>query len=166
VINAKVFSRKGVDKDERAKDIRTRRRRKLLKDRTTNQDPQGLGVQADQAAPARKETTAKLVDDKGPLCSTRPGSDRHAARRDPGEVLAGDRRRGAEEKVAKILENFNEQKELVKLVFGEKISRLRKGDELPPGSSRWSRSTWPSSASWRWRQDGRPHGNKASSRAS
>src|SRR5439155_1597641 len=40
---------------------------------------------------------------------------------------------GAEEKVAKILENFNEQKELVKLVFGEKISRLKKGDELPPG---------------------------------
>src|SRR5207244_2486421 len=40
---------------------------------------------------------------------------------------------GAEEKVAKILENFNEQEELVKLVFGEKISRLKKGDELPPG---------------------------------
>src|SRR5438094_3472864 len=74
VINAKVFSRKGVDKDERAKDI-------------------------------------EIQEKYWP------------------EIAVG----GAEEKVAKILENFNEQKELVKLVFGEKISRLKKGDELPPG---------------------------------
>ncbi|HET8676658.1 MAG TPA: DNA-directed RNA polymerase subunit beta, partial [Blastocatellia bacterium] len=35
--------------------------------------------------------------------------------------------------VRKIVENFEEQKELVKLLFGEKIGRLKKGDELPPG---------------------------------
>ena len=38
-----------------------------------------------------------------------------------------------QEKVRKIVENFEEQRELVKLLFGEKIGRLKKGDELPPG---------------------------------
>ncbi|TMB24957.1 MAG: DNA-directed RNA polymerase subunit beta, partial [Deltaproteobacteria bacterium] len=94
VINAKVFSRKGVDKDERAKD----------------------------------------VDDKGHVLLNK-GQAIADAQLDEipekywPEIAVG----GAEEKVAKILENFNEQKELVKLVFGEKISRLKKGDELPPG---------------------------------
>jgi DNA-directed RNA polymerase subunit beta len=37
------------------------------------------------------------------------------------------------DKVRKIIENFEEQRELVKLLFGEKIGRLKKGDELPPG---------------------------------
>jgi DNA-directed RNA polymerase subunit beta len=35
--------------------------------------------------------------------------------------------------VRKVIENFEEQRELVKLLFGEKIGRLKKGDELPPG---------------------------------
>jgi DNA-directed RNA polymerase subunit beta len=38
-----------------------------------------------------------------------------------------------QDKVRKIAQNFEEQKELIKLLFGEKISRLKKGDELPPG---------------------------------
>ncbi|HUJ27815.1 MAG TPA: DNA-directed RNA polymerase subunit beta, partial [Myxococcales bacterium] len=135
VINAKVFSRKGVDKDERAKDIENQEEAKLLKDQNDE-----IKILKDSSYKRikrllhGKQTTAKLVDDKGHVLLnkgqdvTDAGLDEIPEKYWP-EIAVG----GAEEKVAKILENFNEQKELVKLVFGEKISRLKKGDELPPG---------------------------------
>jgi DNA-directed RNA polymerase subunit beta len=135
VINAKVFSRKGVDKDERAKDIENQEEAKLLKDQNDE-----IKILKDSAYKRVKRmlhgkaTSAKLVDDKGKVLLNK-GQEINDALLDEipekywPEVAAG----GAEEKVGKILENFNEQKELVKLVFGEKISRLKKGDELPPG---------------------------------
>ncbi|HEY4885304.1 MAG TPA: DNA-directed RNA polymerase subunit beta [Myxococcales bacterium] len=135
VINAKVFSRKGVDKDERAKDIENQEEAKLLKDQNDE-----IKILKDSSYKRikrllhGKETTAKLVDDKGHVLLNKGQEvtdtllDEIPEKYWP-EIAVG----GAEEKVAKILENFNEQKELVKLVFGEKISRLKKGDELPPG---------------------------------
>jgi DNA-directed RNA polymerase subunit beta len=135
VINAKVFSRKGVDKDERAKDIENQEEAKLLKDQNDE-----IKILKDSSYKRikrllhGKQTTAKLVDDKGHVLLNK-GQDVTDALLDEipekywPEIAVG----GPEEKVAKILENFNEQKELVKLVFGEKISRLKKGDELPPG---------------------------------
>jgi DNA-directed RNA polymerase subunit beta len=135
VINAKVFSRKGVDKDERAKDIENQEEAKLLKDQNDE-----IKILKDSSYKRikrllhGKQTTAKLVDDKGHVLLNK-GQDVTDALLDEipekywPEIAVG----GPEEKVARILENFNEQKELVKLVFGEKISRLKKGDELPPG---------------------------------
>jgi len=135
VINAKVFSRKGVDKDERAKDIENQEEAKLLKDQNDE-----IKILKDSSYKRIKRllhgktTSAKLVDDKGHVLLnkgqevTDTGLD-EIPEKYWAEIAVG----GAEEKVAKILENFNEQKELVKLVFGEKISRLKKGDELPPG---------------------------------
>ena len=43
------------------------------------------------------------------------------------------RRPRSQDKVRKVVQNFEEQRELIKLLFGEKIGRLKKGDELPPG---------------------------------
>jgi DNA-directed RNA polymerase subunit beta len=135
VINAKVFSRKGVDKDERAKDIENQEEAKLLKDQNDE-----IKILKDSSYKRikrllhSKETSNKLVDDKGKILLNKGQAitdvllDEIPEKYWP-EIAVG----GAEEKVAKILENFNEQKELVKLVFGEKISRLKKGDELPPG---------------------------------
>jgi DNA-directed RNA polymerase subunit beta len=135
VINAKVFSRKGVDKDERAKDIENQEEAKLLKDQNDE-----IKILKDSSYKRikrllhSKETSNKLVDDKGKVLLNKGQAitdvllDEIPEKYWP-EIAVG----GAEEKVAKILENFNEQKELVKLVFGEKISRLKKGDELPPG---------------------------------
>ena len=48
-----------------------------------------------------------------------------------GEIAVGDG--GWRSKCPRAIKNFNDQRELVRLVFGEKISRLKKGDELPPG---------------------------------
>src|SRR5690349_17202829 len=135
VINAKVFSRKGVDKDERAKDIENQEEAKLLKDQNDEikilKDSAFLKI---RKLLVGKEVAARLVDDKGEQLLKKGDVVEDALldtvpQRYWPEIAVG----GAEEKVARILENFNEQKELVKLVFGEKISRLKKGDELPPG---------------------------------
>ncbi|MGI5863373.1 MAG: DNA-directed RNA polymerase subunit beta [Myxococcales bacterium] len=136
IINAKVFSRKGVDKDERAKEIESQEEAKLLKDQ--NDEIKILHDSAYSRVRSLlkgKEVTAKLIDDKGrqllkkgdvltdELLDTVP-------HKYWVEIAVGGT---VEERARKIIESFEEQKELVKLVFGEKISRLKKGDELPPG---------------------------------
>ncbi|AKU91683.1 DNA-directed RNA polymerase subunit beta [Vulgatibacter incomptus] len=135
VINAKVFSRKGVDKDERAKEIEAAEEAKLLKDQ--NDEIKILRDSA-YAKIARmlggKKTSAKLVDDKGQTLLEK-GTELSAS------VLAGVPQKywpeivtdGTEDLVRKVVASFEEQREVIKLVFGEKISRLKKGDELPPG---------------------------------
>ena len=136
VINAKVFSRKGVEKDERAKAIEEMEEAKLLKDQNDEiRIIQDSAFQKIRRLLVGKEVTGRLVDDKGDqllkkgdvlddaLLDTVP-------QRYWGEIaVAGD----VQDLVRKIVENFEEQKELVKLLFGEKIGRLKKGDELPPG---------------------------------
>ncbi|BDG06444.1 DNA-directed RNA polymerase subunit beta [Anaeromyxobacter oryzae] len=136
VINAKVFSRKGVDKDERAKAIEEAEEAKLLKDQNDEiKIIQDSAFEKIRRLLVGKEVTGRLVDDKGnqllkkgdvlddALLDTVP-------QRYWGEItVTGD----VQDLVRKIVENFEEQKELVKLLFGEKIGRLKKGDELPPG---------------------------------
>jgi DNA-directed RNA polymerase subunit beta len=136
IIGAKVFSRKGVEKDERAKQIESADEAKLLKD----QNDEIKVIQDSAFARLRKMLTGKevegrLVDDKGKvllkkgdvlndeLLSTVPY--RYWSEISVGEPL--------DSKVRDILRSLEEQKEAVKLVFGEKIARIKKGDELPPG---------------------------------
>src|SRR6218665_1440328 len=100
VINAKVFSRKGVEKDERAKEIQ-----------------------------------GKLVDDKGKILLKKGDIvDDELLATVPykywTEISVGDALDG---KLRDILRNLEETTEAVKLAFGEKIARIKKGDELPPG---------------------------------
>ena len=138
VINAKVFSRKGVEKDERAKAIEDTEEAKLLKDQNDEiriiQDSAFLKI---RKLLSGKEVAARLVDDKGEQLLRKGDSlsDEildNVPQRYWGEIaVAGTQ--DVQEKVRKIVENFEEQRELVKLLFGEKIGRLKKGDELPPG---------------------------------
>jgi DNA-directed RNA polymerase subunit beta len=136
IIGAKVFSRKGVEKDERAKQIESADEAKLLKDQNDEikviQDSAFLRLRKMLAG---KEVEGRLVDDKGKvllkkgdiledeLLSTVPY--RYWSEISVGEPL--------DSKVRDILRSLEEQKEAVKLVFGEKIARIKKGDELPPG---------------------------------
>jgi DNA-directed RNA polymerase subunit beta len=136
IIGAKVFSRKGVEKDERAKQIESADEAKLLKDQNDEikviQDSAFLRLRKMLAG---KEVEGRLVDDKGKvllkkgdiledeLLSTVPY--RYWSEISVGEPL--------DTKVRDILRSLEEQKEAVKLVFGEKIARIKKGDELPPG---------------------------------
>ncbi|MFN7146537.1 MAG: DNA-directed RNA polymerase subunit beta, partial [Myxococcota bacterium] len=136
VINAKVFSRKGVDKDERAKEIESQEEAKLLKDQNDEiKILQDSAYKRIRSLFKGKEVSAKLIDDKGRQLLKKGDvlTDElldQVPQKYWGEIAVGGT---VEEKVRKIIESFEEQKELVKLVFGEKISRLKKGDELPPG---------------------------------
>jgi DNA-directed RNA polymerase subunit beta len=136
VINAKVFSRKGVDKDERAKAIEEMEEAKLLKD----QNDEIRIIQDSAYGKIRrllvgKEVGGRLVDDQGNQL-LKKGDVLDDALLDSvpqrywGEIAVPS---DVQDKVRKVVQNFEEQRELIKLLFGEKIGRLKKGDELPPG---------------------------------
>jgi len=137
VINARVFSRKGVDKDERTREIEDSEEARLLKDQNDEIKIITESVRKKMHRLVRGKTAAsRLTDGKGKtvLSKGKVFSD---------EVLEGmpdtcwrDIHLSEEkvnDKVEKLIENHTEQVELVKMVFGDKINRMKKGDELPPG---------------------------------
>jgi len=137
VVNARVFSRKGVDKDERTREIEDSEEARLLKDQNDE-----IKIITESA---RKKIHRLL---KGKAAASRLTSSKNKTilskgKRFTDEVLESlpdncwrdinttDEK--INEKVEKVVENYNEQIELVKMVFGDKINRMKKGDELPPG---------------------------------
>nr|PZM91132.1 MAG: DNA-directed RNA polymerase subunit beta [Pseudomonadota bacterium] len=135
VINAKVFSRKGVEKDERARQIEAAEEALLLK----NQNDEIRILEDAAYAKVRrmltgKKTTAKLVDENGQVLV-----DKGVALTD--EVFDKVPRRywkelvvdGTEKKARQVIAAFEEQRQEIIRKTEEKIARLKKGDELPPG---------------------------------
>ncbi len=137
VIDAKVFSRKGVDKDERTKSIEDEEIARLLKD------------QRDEIKIIKKSALNKLVRLLTGKHTARPIKDGKKtilkkggafdadilAQLAPGqwmEIEVDDHPESAAN-VRAIWENYHEQIELVQMVFEDKIAKLKKGDELPPG---------------------------------
>ncbi len=134
VINARIFSRKGTEKDDRAKDIeehervRLERMReeeiKILRDSFFRQIKRQL---------VGTTTTGKLVDDKGKVLLQK-GAVLDEAQLDTiprkywGELPV----EGAEDFASK-LRDLEEIVALREEHFRDKIDRLSKGDELPPG---------------------------------
>ncbi|MBW1982103.1 MAG: DNA-directed RNA polymerase subunit beta [Deltaproteobacteria bacterium] len=137
VIDARVFSRKGVDKDERTKSIEDEEVGRLLKD------------QRDEIKIIKKSALRKLVR---LLSGKKAGRALKLGRRviiKKGEALtaealsqlgpaqwpeievAGEPETSAQ--VQMIWENYHEQVDLVQMLFEDKIAKLKKGDELPPG---------------------------------
>ncbi|MEJ2364284.1 MAG: DNA-directed RNA polymerase subunit beta [Deltaproteobacteria bacterium] len=137
VIDAKVFSRKGVDKDERTKSIEDEEIARLLKDqrdeikiikKSALRKLERL-LAGGQSAKPIKEGKKTLVKKGGDfngenLSQLPPGQWMELEVQGKPEVTA---------QVRGIWENYHEQIELVQMVFEDKISKLKKGDELPPG---------------------------------
>src|SRR5690606_4028298 len=135
VILAKVFSRQGVEEDERARQIEAAAEAFLL----TNQNDELRLLEAAAYAQVRRiltgrKTAAKLVDDKGETLV------------DKGATLTDDifdsvpRRYwtelvvdGTEERARQVIAAFEAQRKEILQKTEEKIARLKKGDELPPG---------------------------------
>lgn len=138
VIGAKVFSRKGNDKDARTELIEKIEEDKLRKDEQDEiriirdsardkmkrllvgkvagakiEDRQGVTVLA-----KGKKITEELLDsltmDRWVTISVAEGAE-------------------VEEKVAEVQRKLNEQVELIRGVFEDKVQKLRRGDDLPPG---------------------------------
>jgi DNA-directed RNA polymerase subunit beta len=138
VIGAQVFSRRGVEKDERARAIEEAEVERLRKD------------QEDEIKIIRDNAMGKVRE----LLTGRRAANRVADERrketfveagDPvtGEVLSRIPTRrwrdvqvtdtAAQEQVDRIFASIDDQAGVIKTVFDDKIARLKKGDELPPG---------------------------------
>ncbi|MFN3476206.1 MAG: DNA-directed RNA polymerase subunit beta, partial [Candidatus Methylomirabilales bacterium] len=137
VVDVKVFSRKGIEKDERAKSIedeeiarlkkdfedeihilareREKRIRELLLGRIVGKDvKRGRKI----IVPKRKKLTAELLEKLSyeDLLAT-------------ASALGGE----TATHVSKIAESADNQIHVLQALLEERIGRLRKGDELPPG---------------------------------
>jgi DNA-directed RNA polymerase subunit beta len=135
VIDARIFSRKGQEKDERAKAIEDQERARL--ERTRDEEVKILRdsfFRKIRETLKGHETTAKLVDDKGKVLiekGTKLNDDvlDGAPRKYWGEIALA---KGADQ-VAQLIHDLEEIVRLREAHFHEKIDRLSKGDELPPG---------------------------------
>jgi DNA-directed RNA polymerase subunit beta len=138
VISAQVFSREGAELDERAKAIQDKETKKLLKDRDDEIAIIRDSVRKKLASLlGGKVSTSKVVDDetekvllpKGKKLSESDLKNIPVERW--AEISVSDE--DTEQEVQDIIEAMEEKIDLVKMVFDQKVSQLRKGDELPPG---------------------------------
>jgi DNA-directed RNA polymerase subunit beta len=138
VIGAQVFSRRGVEKDERARAIEEQEIERLRKD------------QEDEIRIIRDSAMTKVRE----LLVGKKAANRVADERrkqiwlSSGDTITAEilsdipQRRWKEVQVAdsrvqaqadRVFAGVDEQSNVIKTVFDEKIARLKKGDELPPG---------------------------------
>ena len=138
VIDAKVFSRKGIEKDERAKEIEDSEVAKIIKD----QEDEIKIILENALENVRimiegKKSSGNLLDEKKNQVLIKKGQTitRDLVKSIPfgrlGELSLADRK--LEQQVTELVSNVNNQIELVKIVFDERIERLRKSDEMAPG---------------------------------
>jgi DNA-directed RNA polymerase subunit beta len=137
VISARVFSRKGVTKDERSKRIEEEESARLKKD------------QNDEIRILR-ETTLKKARKAflGKEAQTRITDDNRRVVLQKGKVITEEDLEGmspnywaeiridneaAETEVQRAVDAYKEQVEAIRVAFLEKMERLKAGDELPPG---------------------------------
>ena len=137
VINAHIFSREGIDKDERYQQIVRDEEERLLKD-------QAIEITIIRQATLKKikklltgaETTGRLLSEDGEQTLLKKGQTLTTDDVDgvPFNLLRHipvDEK--IEEQLVRIMDSVEEQMDLVRIFFNEKIGKLKKGDELPPG---------------------------------
>ena len=139
VISARVFSRKGTEKDERSKDIEDAEKEKLLADQ---RDEVKIVSESYHARMRKllmgKITAVRLVDDKGKVLVAKGQKidnatlDEIPARYWPEVQIEGGNGK-TEEAVEQLNVKLQEDIQVIEAVYRDKISKLTKGDELPPG---------------------------------
>jgi DNA-directed RNA polymerase subunit beta len=139
VINARVFARKGTEKDERAKDIEDAEKEKLL----LNQRDEIKIISDSYYARMKKlltgkTTAARLVDEKGKVLIAKgdkitkeildevPAKYWHET-----QVAEGGGK--VEEQLEQLAMRREDDVHAIETQYRDKIAKLTKGDELPPG---------------------------------
>ncbi|MCD6497274.1 MAG: DNA-directed RNA polymerase subunit beta [Deltaproteobacteria bacterium] len=138
VIDAKVFTRKGAEKDERAHDIEDEEREKLLVD---ERDEKKIIAQSYYAKMRKlllgKITAAALVGDRGrTLCGKGKKLDRELLNSITPRYWREFQLEGrgtTEAKIEQLAEQLDQNLQDVESRYQEKIAKLSRGDELPPG---------------------------------
>jgi DNA-directed RNA polymerase subunit beta len=138
VIGAQVFSRRGVEKDERARAIEEAEIERLRKDQEDE-----IRIIRDSAMNRVRELLVgkraanRLADDRKKVVWLESGDTIAAEKlaeipqRRWKEIQVSEAR--VQEQVDRIAAAVDEQATVIRTVFDEKIARLKKGDELPPG---------------------------------
>ncbi len=137
VIDAQVYSREGSDRDERLASIIEDKRAKLEKDLLIEQNViRNNAIEKLREIVVGKKTTGILLNEDGSQKLLSKGQDITSAELEtiPFELLSYiPLEQDLEFQVNKIIDGARNQLDAVKMVFNEKIDRLKKGDELPPG---------------------------------
>ena len=134
VINARVFSRKGTEKDERARDIEDQERARI--ERTRDEE---IKILRDSFYRRVREillgkiTGGKLVDDKGKVLLQKGAPITEADLTEIPRKYWGEIPVEETEQVQQILRDLEDLVRTREEHFRDKIERLSKGDELPPG---------------------------------
>ncbi|XXY18647.1 DNA-directed RNA polymerase subunit beta [Sorangium sp. So ce216] len=134
VINARVFSRKGTEKDDRARDIEDQERARI--ERTRDEEIKILRdsfFRRIREILLGREATGKLVDDKGKVLFQKGAIIDEASLADIPRKYWGEIPVDDAERVQHILRDLEELVRTREEHFRDKIDRLSKGDELPPG---------------------------------
>jgi len=139
VIGAQVFSREGVELDERAKEIQGEERVKIKKDL----EAEVKGIRDTAAKRIRqllvgRDSRSKVMDeeDENTLLGKGKTITNEVLNKIPFRKWSEISVEGGEDiesDLADIFENVEEQEDLVKMMYDQKVNRLTKGDELPPG---------------------------------
>ncbi|MFQ5478540.1 MAG: DNA-directed RNA polymerase subunit beta [Candidatus Binatia bacterium] len=137
VIDARVFSRKGVARDERAARIEKEERRRLDKDRNDElRIIRNSSLETLASLLAGKSTATRLTDDSRTvlLAKDSPVS-RETLESIPAsywsEIKVGDEK--VEEQLGRVVDGMNAKNNAINAQFDAKIERLSQGDELAPG---------------------------------
>jgi DNA-directed RNA polymerase subunit beta len=137
IIDARVFARKGVDKDVRAQQIEDAEREKLSMDHRDNVAIVSSGYYSRiKEILVGKTTAAKLVDDQGAVlvdsgvALTEAVVDPIARKYWPQFSLTTAEDTELIEALGRRLEKDLDE---IETIYREKLAKLTKGDELPPG---------------------------------
>ncbi|OGQ21685.1 MAG: DNA-directed RNA polymerase subunit beta [Deltaproteobacteria bacterium RIFCSPLOWO2_02_FULL_44_10] len=138
VISAQVFSREGIDLDERAKEIQGEEADRIKKD--LNAELKGIYESAakriEQVLKGSK-LTSKVEGTKGDVVFSKGDAVTaeglmHVPFEDWSD-LSTDADDAIETHFSEMLERAAEQADLIRMMYDQKLGRLSKGDELPPG---------------------------------
>jgi DNA-directed RNA polymerase subunit beta len=138
VTDAKVLSRRGVDKDDRSRTIEDKEVSNILKDQ---EDQIKIIVESKKAKIAEllveKKSPADIKDSKGKSILIKKGE---TFTSEKINAVSFDRLQDVDFKdkelaarIAKIIESKDNQLEIIRLIYEDKINKVKKGDELPPG---------------------------------
>ena len=139
IIGAQVFSREGVELDDRAKEIQDEEKDRIGKD----MEAEIKGIRDTAAKRIRqllvgRKSTSRVMDDaeEKVLLAKGKAITAEALEKIPFHKWSEISVEGGEEiesDLANTFESVEEQEDLVKMMYDQKLHRLTKGDELPPG---------------------------------
>ncbi|HMU37831.1 MAG TPA: DNA-directed RNA polymerase subunit beta [Pseudomonadota bacterium] len=139
IISARVFARKGTEKDERAKDIEDAEKEKLI---TDQRDEVKIVSEAYHSKIRRllegKTTASRLVDDKGKVLLAK-GQPLDMATleslppRHYRELRLVEGEGNLEARVEQLVQRLEDDIHAIESVYRDKVAKLTRGDELPPG---------------------------------